>query len=253
MAIDWITVSAQIINFLILVWLLKRFLYQPVIRAMDRREQRIAERLTEAQQREQQADEKAKDYQTKTEELQNKQDEILASAKVEAEQQKWRLLDEARDEVAETRAHWQRQAEQEKQEFLNNLRHQASGAIQAIARKALTDLADSELQEHIIHSFINRLKSLDKASRKSMSDTFEPVRITTAFELDSTARGRLTRAVHEYLIDGIEVEYAELPELLCGIELTSGGRRLSWNLAAYLEQLTGRVEEAFAITETAKE
>ncbi len=49
MAIDWITVSAQIVNFLILVWLLKHFLYQPIIRAMDRREQRVSERLNEAQ------------------------------------------------------------------------------------------------------------------------------------------------------------------------------------------------------------
>ncbi len=49
MQIDWLTVIAQIVNFLILVWLLKRFLYQPVINAMDQREQRIAERLQKAE------------------------------------------------------------------------------------------------------------------------------------------------------------------------------------------------------------
>ena len=52
MAIDWVTVSAQIVNFLLLVWLLKRFLYQPVLSAMDRREQDIAERLGAALNRE---------------------------------------------------------------------------------------------------------------------------------------------------------------------------------------------------------
>ena len=44
MQIDWITVAAQIVNFLILVWLLQHFLYGPITRAMQRREQRIAER-----------------------------------------------------------------------------------------------------------------------------------------------------------------------------------------------------------------
>lgn len=250
MAIDWITVSAQIVNFLILVWLLKRFLYKPVMRAMERREQRITERMTEAQQREQQAKDTINDYQQKTEELQRKQDEILAAAKAEAEQQKWQLIDEARVEVATTRENWQRQADLEKQEFLTNLRHQSSDAILTIARKALTDLAESELEEQVIQAFINKLKSLDKEFRKSMSDTSEPVRIVTAFELNPTVRSRVTRAVHEHLADGIEVQYAESRELIFGIELTSGGRRLSWNLADYLEQMSNRVEEAFAPTET---
>ena len=49
MDVDWITVSAQIVNFLILVWLLKRFLYRPVLNAMNRREQRIHQRLGRGQ------------------------------------------------------------------------------------------------------------------------------------------------------------------------------------------------------------
>jgi F-type H+-transporting ATPase subunit b len=65
MQIDWLTVIAQIVNFLILVWLLKRFLYHPVITAMDRREQRIAERLQLAEQREQAAIESRQDYENR--------------------------------------------------------------------------------------------------------------------------------------------------------------------------------------------
>ncbi len=48
MGADWFTVVAQIINFLILVALLKRFLYGPIIRAMDRREAEIASRMDAA-------------------------------------------------------------------------------------------------------------------------------------------------------------------------------------------------------------
>ena len=42
MLIDGFTVGAQVLNFLILVWLMKRFLYQPILDAIDAREQRIA-------------------------------------------------------------------------------------------------------------------------------------------------------------------------------------------------------------------
>ncbi len=256
MSIDWITVSAQIINFLILVWLLKHFLYQPVMDAMESREQRIAEQLSEAQAREQKADEKVQYYQEKTEELQCKYDEILAEAGKKAEEHKLQLFDEARAEVAKTRAHWQRQTQQEKEEFLSKLRHRATDVIQVIARKALTDLADIDLEEQITQSFIHRLRSLDKDSHKILLGTSEPVRIASAFELNSTMRDQLTCAVHEHLVDGIDVEYTKTPELLCGIELAAGDGRLSWNLANYLEELSERIEEAFAptaLTEEAKE
>ncbi|MEA1889358.1 MAG: hypothetical protein U9N50_06190 [Pseudomonadota bacterium] len=253
MEIDWITVSAQIVNFLILVWLLKRFLYQPVIRAMERREQRISDRLNEAQEREQQAGEKVQRYQDKQEELEQNHDEILNKAKDEAEQEKKQMLDDAREEVAEKRANWQRQASDEKKEFLNGLRHQATDTIQALARKALSDLADAELEERVIHTFIEQLKSLDKEARKAMAQTSEPVRITSAFELGSAVRGRLTRAIHEHLTDGIEVDYRQSSELICGIELSSGGRQLSWNLADYLEELKTRIDETFTPIAATKE
>ena len=48
MLIDWFTVGAQALNFLILVWLLKRFLYKPILHAIDEREKRIAKELADA-------------------------------------------------------------------------------------------------------------------------------------------------------------------------------------------------------------
>jgi F-type H+-transporting ATPase subunit b len=253
MEIDWITVSAQVVNFLILVWLLKRFLYQPVIRAMEQREQRIADRLNEAEDREQQAEDKGQRYQEVTEDLERKREEILAEARHEAEQNKRLLLDEARKEVSDIRKNWQRQASEEKEEFLVSLRLQAAEATQAIARKVLADLADAELEERIIHAFIAQLGKLDKESRKEMAHTPEAIRISSAFELDSAKRSHITRAIHQHLADDIEVIYTQSKDLLCGIELSSAGRRLSWNIADYLEELKTRIEQAFSSTETVKQ
>lgn len=223
------------------------------MRAMESREQRIAGQLSETQAREREADEKAQHYLEKTEELQCKYDEMLAEAGKKADQHKRQLFDEARAEVAETRAHWQRQTQQEKEEFLSNLRHRTSDVIQVIARKALTDLADIDLEEQIIRSFIHRLKSLDKESRETLLGKSEPVRIASAFELDSAMQTQFTRAIHEYLVDGVAVEYTQSLELLCGIELVAGDGRLSWNLANYLGELSKRIEEAFALTIPAEE
>ncbi len=247
MTIDWITVSAQIINFLFLVWLLKHFLYQPVIRTIERREQHIADRLTVAQERERLAEEKAHNHQHKVEELERTREQFFTKAKHDAEKTKRQMLDEARDEVTVTRKHWQRQTIQEKEEFLRNLQRQAADIIQVIARKTLADLANAGLEEQIAHCFIQRLKALnDKDFRKALRQSSAPVIIVSAFELSAATRGRLTRAVHEHLAEGVEVEYDESPQLVCGIELTAEGRRLSWNSDDYLEQLNDRVEEVLA-------
>ena len=49
MSIDWITVAAQVANFLVLVWLLKRFLYRPILDGIDAREAEIAGRMQVAE------------------------------------------------------------------------------------------------------------------------------------------------------------------------------------------------------------
>jgi len=241
MQIDWLTVIAQIINFLVLIWLLKRFLYQPVIDAMDKREQRIAASLREAEQREQIAAERIQEYQNKIGELDLERDQMIEEATTAATTRRQELLEEARDEVEVKRHHWQQQVEQEKQDFLRGLRYQAADSIQAIARHALSDLATRELEEQIVENFIQQLETLDAAARQKFASTAETALISTSFNLEATMRAKLAQAIHKHIVPGIDIVYDESPDLLCGIELTLSGRRLSWTLSAYLEQLEQRM------------
>jgi len=248
MTIDWITVSAQIVNFLVLVWLLQRFLYRPVMNAMERREERITGRLREAQEREQKADKAAADFRQRREELDAERQKLLRQARADAEDEKRQLLEEARAEVAQAREQWQHQVAAEKQEFLDALRRDAARSIQAVAAKAIGDLAGVPLQDQIIATFLEQLRSLDADARKTLAQESGAVQVATAVELDSTARGRVTRAIHEQLAADIDVDYMQADKLVCGIVLKRGGQRLGWNLADYLEELGERVEEAFSPT-----
>lgn len=245
MTVDWITVSAQVVNFLILVWLLHRFLYRPVMNAMSRREARITQRLEEAREREQTAEREAHSYREQRESLQQRREELLEQAKGEAQEEKKRLLDEARSEVEDMRREWQRQAAREKDEFMERLSREVASLVEDIARKALRDLADTTLEAHITQGFIRQLEALDAQGRAAMVQSGVPVRITTAFELDASTRGRLTRAVHEHLATDLQVDFQRSEDLLCGIELASAGRRLGFNLADYLDDLGERMDESF--------
>jgi F-type H+-transporting ATPase subunit b len=242
MQIDWLTVIAQIVNFLILVWLLKRFLYQPVINAMDRREQRIAERLQLAEQREQTAIETRQDYANRIASINKESETLMASARQEAEAERQQLLSAARSEAGEKRSLWQHQVNEEKQRFLRSLKLQASETIQHIVRQALSDLADAELEEQMIESFLRQLESLDNETREEMASTAQPFQVTSSLALKPPVRDRLTGMIHHHIAQDVKVVFNESAALICGIQLTASGRRLGWNLADYLSDMEQRVQ-----------
>jgi F-type H+-transporting ATPase subunit b len=82
MLIDWFTVSAQTLNFLILVWLMKRFLYQPILHAIDAREKRIATELADADAKKTEAQKERDEFQCKNDELDRQRAALLSKATV---------------------------------------------------------------------------------------------------------------------------------------------------------------------------
>jgi F-type H+-transporting ATPase subunit b len=244
MQIDWITVSAQIVNFLVLVYLLQHFLYKPVVQAMDKREKRITDRLREAEAREKEAKREADEYARKSEQMETERRSLMDRYEQEAREEKQDLLTKAREEVKETRGQWQRQAEQEKREFLADLRRRTGATVTSIARRALADLADAELEERVIDVFVERLGDLDDESRKIFSSPKKGLVVSTAFELSDKQHARVEKALREGLGKDLAFEFRVAPDLLCGIQLGDDGHALGWSLADYMSQITGQMDDA---------
>ena len=99
MLINWFTVFAQAINFLILVWLLKRFLYKPILHAIDEREKGIAAQLADAEAKKAEAQKERDDFQHKNEVFDKERAALLKKATDEANAERQRLLDEARKDA----------------------------------------------------------------------------------------------------------------------------------------------------------
>ena len=107
MLIDWFTVIAQVVNFLILVWLLKRFLYKPILNAIDAREKKVADELANADAKEAEAQKEKEGFKRKNEEFDQQRATLLNKAKDEAKAERQRLLDEVRKEADGLRARQQ--------------------------------------------------------------------------------------------------------------------------------------------------
>src|SRR5450759_2196577 len=96
MLIDWFTVIAQAVNFLILVWLMKRFLYKPILNAVDAREKRIAAELADAYAKKVEAQKERDEFQHKNDELDQQRATLLSKATDESKAERERLFDDAR-------------------------------------------------------------------------------------------------------------------------------------------------------------
>lgn len=244
MQIDWLTVGAQIVNFLILVALLKRFLYRPVLDAMDRREKRIAQQLHEAEQREEQADARSREFQDKSDDLERRRKELLAEARDDAETERRERLQEARVEIEHQRERWRAQLEQEWEDVRKSITRRLAGAVTEAARRALADLADTTLEEAMTRTFGRRLAELSESDRRAIANGAGAVEIATAFEPDDEVRKLLTEMVRERL--GRDVSFVRADGLVGGIELRTRGWKMSWTVAEYLRDFEDRLADTIA-------
>ena len=250
MQIDWITVAAQIANFLILVWLLQRFLYKPILRAMDRREQRMAERMRAAEQREEEAEAEAERHRQQQAELADRRQTIMAQAEEAAEEERQKLERAAREEVEERKHRWQQQLDSEREQFLGDLRRHAAEQFYRLARRALGDLADAELEARIAHSFADQIEALDDETKAKVAaacaEAGNAATIRSRFELSDEARQRLAHAVHGHFSESAEIAYEIDETVICGVELRAGSETVRWSLASYLDGLESAVGEQVA-------
>jgi F-type H+-transporting ATPase subunit b len=247
MLIDWFTVSAQVVNFLILVWLMKRFLYKPILHAIDAREQRIAKELADADTTKTEAEKEREKFQKKNEEFDQQRDELLSKVKDEAKAVRQRLLDEARQAADALRAKRQDALKREQQSLNDEITRRTQEEVFAIARKTLTDLAGTTLEERMSEVFRRRLRELNDVAKeglaKALKTSSDPALVRSAFELPSEQRASIQHALNETFSAEIQVRFETAPDVISGIELTAKGRKVAWSIVDYLASLEKSVGE----------
>jgi F-type H+-transporting ATPase subunit b len=241
MLIDWFTVAAQALNFLILVWLMKRFLYKPILNAIDAREKLIAKELADADARKAEAQKEHLEFQKKNEEFDRQRAALLTKATDEAKAERERLLDEARKAADALSAKRQESLIHEAQNLNQAISRHVQKGVFAITRKALTDLATTSLEERMGEVFDRRLRELDAKAKTLLGDALrknsEPALIRSAFDLPAAQQAAIQNALNETFSAEIRIRFETAPDLVSGIELTTNGQKVGWSIADYLASL----------------
>lgn len=247
MHIDWFTVIAQIINFLILVWLLKRFLYKPILNAIEERENTIASQLEVAESKKEEAQKEQEEFRQKNEDFEHKKNELMKKAIEESEEKRQKLLEEARNEANEFRSQLKKSSEEVQKNLSQEIEQKVQREVFAITRKTLSDLASLDLEEQTVRVFIRRLNELKEVEKKQFLEVFkaksDPILVRSAFDLPSKQKTEIQNTIAEILGNKTEFQFKTVPELVSGIELTANGFKLSWSISEYLNSMEKSISE----------
>jgi F-type H+-transporting ATPase subunit b len=248
MLIDWFTVIAQIVNFVILLGLLKWLLFDRIVRAMDERQETIVARLNAAEEKQRAADERAERVARQRRQIDQRREEMLESARRNADQQRRQWQREAREEVDQLRQRWQHDLRRQQRQLVAAFSEQAADALLQTMRQALRELAGADLQQQTVQRFLQTLATLEEDTRRhlveGMASDGAAVVVRSAAELSGESRDQIRQGLQKHLRDGISPSYEQSPELICGLELQAGQRAIGWNLGDYLSRFRETLEQA---------
>jgi len=263
MQVNWFTVIAQILNFIVLVWLLKRFLYKPILNAIDEREKKIAAQIKDAEAKDALAKIEQAEFSKKNESFDKEKKELMDKAIAAANEERQKLLESARNEANELRSKLEKSLKDMQENMSHDIVQKTQQEVFAIARITLSDLASQSLEEQSTNIFIKRLNELTNEEKKQYVEAFKKVSnlpavrqghiiVQSTFDLPEKQQADIKSAVNEILDTETHIQFKTTPELISGIELTSNGYKLAWSISEYLNSLQKNILETLIRTPKTK-
>lgn len=251
MLIDWFTFIAQIINFLVLIWLLKRFLYKPILNAIDEREKRIAAQIQEADTLKKEATNELENFQQKNQEFDRHRQELLSNAISEVDSERQRLIKQTRSDIEKLRLELQETIRNEQKKLGSEIVQRTRKEIFSIVRKTLRDLASVSLEDQMTDVFVARIKNLDLTEKELLHSGITQVQgkiiLRCTFELSPNHQTKIEDILKKEFSKKTKVNFETTLNLISGIELIAGGYKLVWSIDDYLLSLEKSIAELLTV------
>lgn len=245
MNINWFTVVAQIINFLILVWLLKKFLYQPVLDSMDQRQKKLAFIENEVKQNNENAKLIKEKYIAKEKAFDGLRKVLLLEANQNADAKRKALIEEAHQHVEELRKKWKNTLEQEQQLFLKKLSQQISEGLLLIVRKFMTRLSSKDIDEQLVLGFCRSLNDVSGDQRnellESLNNSSLEVFLRTDLILNEQSVAAIEASLKSLSPKITNIEFKKDESLTMTFEVNINSHKIVWGLDEFLHILKNNV------------
>jgi len=243
--LSWSTFVLEIINFLVLVWILKRFLYKPVLDVIARRRAGIEKSLADAEALHTEAERLQEQYEGRLADWDQERQQVHEELAQEIEAERARKLVKLQTALEQERekarvAEARRQADDRRKMEETSLMHGARFATHLLEQASGPD-TEARLVELMITELTQLPTKHIAALRNSYGKTPEAVVVVSSFPLPDDHRQRLEQALATVTSPNIPVRFEQNSELLAGMRITIG----AWVLGANLrDELKGFMELA---------
>lgn len=234
MELSWSTFLLEMINFLVLVWILKRFLYKPVLDAIARRRAGIEDQLADARQLHEEADALKAEYENRLAERDRERQQARDALSQELDEERARQMASLQAELAQEREKAQVAESCQRADAAREIEHHALQQGAQFAARLLAQAAGPELEARLMKLLLDGLSSLSEDRIADLRTQFgeppEDILVGSAYPLPPDRREELERALSDVTGLDLPVSYAQDPELLAGVRIAIGAWVLHANL-----------------------
>lgn len=154
--ISW-ELAIQIVNTIVLFWILKRILFKPVLKIIDAREKGIKEDIATGENAKSEGLALKEQYEQKLQVAKNEGQEIIKQATLRAEQKSNEIISTAKEEASNLKERASKDIAQEKEKVMNELKNDISGIAILAAAKVIEKDIDQSKHEEMINKFIEEV------------------------------------------------------------------------------------------------
>jgi F-type H+-transporting ATPase subunit b len=245
--LNWSTFLLEIINFLVLVWILKHFFYKPVLDVIARRRRSIEKSLHDASTLHKDADALRVEYENRLAEWEKERTAAKTALDKEIEKEKVRRLESLRTMLDEKRE--KARVLEQRTLAANRLRTEKTAlALGArFSTRLLSAAAGPELEHRLLNLLLEELPALPpeqlNSLRTAAGKTADSILVASAYPLDDDERLSLERTLGSILPETPPVHYEQDKDLLAGLRITMGSWVLRANLQDELKSFSELVHE----------
>jgi len=238
MQLDWSTLALEVLNFLVLVWLLQRFLYKPILSVVSARQAAIGESARRAEQIESKARELQAQYEARLQDWEQERARAREALTEELQGERARALDVLHQNLEEERRKAAVLDERRRAEETAQNERLAIEQAAAFARRLLAGLAGPEVEARLVQMAIEELQHLPEARRSALRQALiasrEPPTVCTAYSVLPAQREALNLALRSVVEGARECRFCEESALLAGVRINVGPWVLEANLGEEL-------------------
>lgn len=240
MELDATTFVLEIINFIILVWVLKHFFYQPILTAIEKRRKKVEDELAVAANQQQQAEALKTSYESRLAAWEDEKRAALDGMQQEVAQLRAKRLRELDEELQQQRQKAQARERQEKSEWRRQAEEEALRLAGAFCARTLSDVSGEELDRRLRERFVTQFAALREEDLQNFVQTWRDSRseieVISAYELDESARTAIQHALTARLgPQAGMLRYTRDERLIAGLRIGIGGWVVQANLRDELQ------------------